>query len=193
MTNITVDQQLLESILEKKLSPLNTKIIDLNRTVEDVMKTIQFISSKYDEIAQKIPIYEEERSLIANENKYLKAELNKCTNEVKSLKEMNNDLEEYSRRECIEIRGIPLEDKYEQTNDIVVKIGENIGVTLSENDILVSHRLPISKYGKKAYPPAIIVKFVWTSAVKIFLRKDEDSPVIYIKNAYDLAKLNYRS
>ena len=43
---------------------------------------------------------------LVNENKSLKGELLDTTNQLKALKESFNELEQYSRRDCMEIRGI---------------------------------------------------------------------------------------
>ena len=44
---------------------------------------------------------------LVNVNKSLKGELLDTTNQLKALKESFNELEQYSRRDCMEIRGIP--------------------------------------------------------------------------------------
>ena len=72
-------------------------------------------------------------------------------------------MEQYSRRECLEIHGIPQpqDPKSENTNDVVLRVGKLMGVNLSQEDISVSHRLPTStKYKGKRSEPLIIVKFV---------------------------------
>ena len=60
------------------------------------------------------------------------------------LKESFNELEQYTRRDCMEIRGIPeiSSDTREDTNEIVVELGRKIGVDLKKEDISTSHRLP---------------------------------------------------
>ena len=69
-------------------------------------------------------------------------------------------MRQYSRRECVEIQGIPVSE-HEDTKKIVVQVGELLGVEIKEDDISISNRLPTSsKYkGKKSVPP-IIAKFV---------------------------------
>ena len=100
------------------------------------------------------------------ENVSLKARLLKSTNELKLLKKSLNDLEQSTRRDCLEIRGIPLPSTstdVDQTDDVVLKIGEKIGVPMQKSDILISHRIPSRKQcNDEGYPipPAIIVKFV---------------------------------
>ena len=72
-------------------------------------------------------------------------------------------MEQYLRRECLEIKGIPppRHDGQEDTNKVVVKIGELMGIEVQDKDISVSHRLPDRKtYQGKVAEPAIIVKFI---------------------------------
>ena len=103
------------------------------------------------------------------ENASLKAEILKSSNEVKFLKKSLNDLEQYTRRDCLEIRGIPLPTlpstptDLDQTNEVVLQIAEKIGVPMQKSDISISHRVPSRKQLTDdgiPIPPAIIVKFV---------------------------------
>lgn len=97
----TLTVRKLESILEEKLSPLNSRIVEISKTIDEAMKNINFISSKYEDVLEKIKSYEEGRIDLINENKSLKAELSMSVNELKCLKESYNELERYSRRKCI--------------------------------------------------------------------------------------------
>ena len=60
-----------------------------------------------------------------NENKSLKAELLDTTNQLRALKESFHELEQYWRRDCLEIGGIPKisSDTQDDTNEIVVELG----------------------------------------------------------------------
>ena len=172
------------------------------------------------------------------------------------VKQELNNAEQYSRRDCLEIRGIPLQ-RNEICNNLVKKVGDLIGVKVDDHDISVSHRLPGSAQRQSHTSQAamndstIIVKFVrrdirnkfyslrknlrgkstkdigltmvtehrifigesltkqnrrlfnlcleqrnrlkyryiWTSAGRIFLRKDESSPVISVLTLKDLEKI----
>ena len=75
-----------------------------------------------------------------------------------------NKLEQYSRRECVEIRGIPLPTNQsikENTDNIVIKVANLIGVKIKNEDNTVSHRHQTSKSykGRNKEMPPIIVKF----------------------------------
>ena len=75
------------------------------------------------------------------ENASLRSQLLTMTNDINQQKDALNDYEQYSRRECLEISGI-LKKIKEDTNQIVIDIGEMLGVKITEDDLSVSHRLP---------------------------------------------------
>ena len=141
--------KLLESKLNKKLAPIK-------KSVEEAVQSVQFISSKYDEIKDHLKLIDAER-------KTFKTALASLQDSTDSVAKSQNDLE-YGRRECIEIRGIPVaqDSTNEDTNTIVKNVGKLMGIDIEEEDISISHRLPQSKKykGKKIGPPAIIARFV---------------------------------
>lgn len=255
MTTVTSEQlaHILEEKLEQKLTPLNVTITELKKTLDEAMDHVKFVNAKYDEIQKKLKTYDDERKALQNENKILRAAVQSMDNSISAMMKTNNELEQYTRRECVEIRGIPVPavPSEEQSNNIVKEIGKLIGVEIAESDISVSHRMPPGRSykGKKTGPPHIIVKFtrrdvkdnfyrartklkdkttqdlgysvknniylaeslteknrelfkdclqkkkdmkfnfIWTSNGKIFMRKDNDNPVIHIKNKDDLGKM----
>ena len=76
-----------------------------------------------------------------------------------------DEQEQYSRRVCLEIKGIAV-DRDEDTNEIVCKVADIMGISIQE-DISISHRLPPGKqwedkdgFVHQPDPPAIIAKFV---------------------------------
>ena len=74
---------------------------------------------------------------------------------MQNIQDAQDDLEQYTRRDCLEIHGIP-EITGENTDDIVKNVASIIGVELEESDISVSHRLGTSYQNQ---PKSIIVKF----------------------------------
>lgn len=154
MPSITVKD--LHTILEEKLAPLNQKLYE-------TIQAISFINQKYEEILKKLSLYEEERKDLVNENKSIKVELRDTTKKLKDLMDRCDDLEQYSRRECVEIRGIPLpaNPRLENTNEIVMKVADLMEVDVKDEDISVSHRLKTSEsyHGRNIQAPPIIVKF----------------------------------
>lgn len=69
-------------------------------------------------------------------------------------------LEQYSRRDSIRISGVP-EERQENTNEKVIKVVSDLGLSIQPSDISVSHRLgPYNGNSNNVRPRPIIAKFV---------------------------------
>lgn len=75
----------------------------------------------------------------------------------KQLSSKQDDLEQYQRRQCLRIFGVP-EDRGEDTDVIAIDVAKKIGVDLTIEDIDRSHRVGKVSDGDKIRP--VIVKFV---------------------------------
>lgn len=117
-----------ESLLDSKLQPIQAKLDDFVKQMND----------NYTALQTKLDLLEARNASLVAENATLSRRLQSCETCL-------NNLEQYSRRECIEISGIP-EVKDENTDNIVIKVGSLIGLDLTKNDISVSHRLPKGSY-----------------------------------------------
>ncbi|XP_068749173.1 uncharacterized protein [Montipora capricornis] len=137
---------------------MHSKSREKRKEIENEEKNIDGLQEKLKLI---FSVCEDENKKLRNENKILQKTLNKVDISLKSVTKANNDLEQYTRRECVEIRGVPQKPD-ESTNTIVKEVGKAVGVEISDIDISVSHHLPPSKLYKnrKPGPPPIIVKFV---------------------------------
>ena len=107
-------------------------------------------SKKYDEVLKRLNEQEAVNKTIAKENEFLKSTVKALDSRVRKLQSTRNDMEQCSRRECVKIQVIPVSEQ-EDTNKIVIKMGELMGIEIKKDDISVSRRLPTShKYkGKK--------------------------------------------
>ena len=150
---VTILDEKLEEKFQRKFDELKQqidhKLAPLQKMVDEVMETAKFINAKYDDLVK--------------EKKALKLALHTMEAKFYSVAKAHDDLEQYGRRECVEIRGIPVpsDPKSEDTNAVVKSVGDLMGISVTDNDISVSHRMPQSKRykGKQCGPPAIIAKF----------------------------------
>jgi exoribonuclease R len=71
----------------------------------------------------------------------MKAEVLRLSNVIKQSNEALSNTEQYTRRVCVEIRGIP-EEQDENTNELTIKVGSLMELNIQESDISVSHCLP---------------------------------------------------
>ena len=143
------------------------------------MSFLKVVNAKYDELLEMMKSSKDERKALKDENKFLQDENKILKATIRSIESSlavtraNNDLEQYTRRECMEIRGVPVAATpfEEQTNNIVKDVGKLLGVDITENDISVSHQMPQSqKHKGKPGPPATIVKFTRRNVKDNFYR-----------------------
>ena len=156
-----ITKEELRSIFDEKLAPLRSDMTALREKLRETNSFLEEANAKYEEVKTKLMQHETERKNLITEKKILKSTVQVLEKNVTSLEDKCNELEQYSRRDCLEIKGIPI-IKQEDTNEIVLKVAELVGVDdLSNEDISISHRLPLSKnYRGKRTDPAIIAKFV---------------------------------
>ena len=145
-------------LMERKIDGINMEILDkirdLNKRVNDVEKAIDF----YDNLLKS-------NTFLSEENKVLKTEINNLRADQEKQKCALNELQQYGRRECIEVSGVPPTDN-EDSEEIIMAIAKEIGVTLENNEISACHRVKKAKGD-----PIIIAKFTNRKIKEEFMTK----------------------
>jgi len=163
------NNQILEKLeqMEKNNTVTNERIVDiytklniLKTDVDGVIQSQVVINKEFEYNKQKTTKLEKDvKSLLTKDTNYSAdiANIKKSTKDLRDLIDKSNqainDLEQYGRRNMLDIRGIP-RMKEENTDDLVLKIAEIINIQLDSNDIEVSHRTSSQK------DAPIIVKFL---------------------------------
>lgn len=145
--------------INKKLAELmtiNAKVDSLmliNDTVDQIEKSTQLMSNQYDEILKKMN--EQSKEITDLKKRVEKVEGNQNDEEISKLKKEVNSLEQYSRRQNLEIHGLPSSAH----ENLLTKLNDLAGALelpkVTENDVEGLHRLP-AKPGKA---PAVLVRF----------------------------------
>ncbi|XP_046666466.1 uncharacterized protein LOC124358216 [Homalodisca vitripennis] len=122
------------------------------------------MSEKYDIIIEEIKALREENRVTKRELSEVKKRLVRSEDDVKSLTERLNDLDQYGRRVNLEIQGVPvrgekLED--EKTEDVVRDLAGEINVPYVPEQIHKLHRLQRRNDDR---PPAIMIQFMTSTA-----------------------------
>jgi exosome complex exonuclease DIS3/RRP44 len=94
---------------------------------------------------------------IEKQNKALTSENERLTKRLEAVEAKCDALEQYGRRNCLRVVGVPEGPSATSTDEYIVKLCADIGVPVGVKDIDRSHR--IGKPGNPK-PRAIIVKFV---------------------------------
>jgi len=116
-----------ETLLDSKLEPIRERLDNLFKKMNDNQKALQDKIKNQDLKIESLKV----------ENTQLATKLQISQDKYE---DGLNNLEQYSRRECVEKSGIP-ERQDEDTNDLLMKVGSLIGL-----DISVSHRRPRRTY-----------------------------------------------
>lgn len=128
---------------KKSTTDFNTSYEALHNEVEENTKTLK-------QGMENIEKYMKEIDQLKSENTALKSK-------VANLEARMDEMENYSRRNCLEIQGVP-EEKDEVVTEVVKKIGKALKVNIEESMIDVCHRF--GRRTAKQTPRGIMVKFV---------------------------------
>ena len=160
-------EQLISKLLDKKLNPLVKTLEELKSKifiVDKIEKSVSFLRRQYDDLLPKLNDLDITSTSLIEKHKCLKSEPLKATNDLQMIKQELNNAEQYSRRDCLDIRGILLQ-RNEICNNLVKKVGDLIGVKVDDHDVSVNYRLPGSVQRPSntsqatRNDPTIIVKF----------------------------------
>ena len=127
---------------------------NLNETHEDQKKENQKLKTTIEKLAL-------DNNTLKTENDKLARKLNQTQARISRNSQELNDLQQYGRREMVDISGVP-RTRNENTDKIAIAVASLMGVTLEEKDISTSHR-------ESASPKApIIVKFTTRKTRNLF-------------------------
>ena len=172
--NIDVEEpdERLNEQEEPSLFEIKALLVDIQIQVAAILTENHTLKKEIEALKDSANFYGRElkdlnESLQKNEgrkNKELKNTLASTRNELKTTKENlrkqkeeserqwahQDDLEQYSRKNSLEMHGIP-QDAYASTEAAVIKVAEALDITVEPENIEISHKL---NHGR-----AIIVKF----------------------------------
>lgn len=156
---MSADQATNEIILEAvKNLTLQVRSLDshLKNEVDEIKESQSFISGNFEELKNEIKGVVGDVKTLKTKVKSLEESVTVLDQKLKEKDAAIDNLEQYGRRDCIEISGIPMLPG-EDTKQIMLDIAVKLDVQLQLDEISTSHRLPQNRRGDS---PKIIVKFV---------------------------------
>ncbi|XP_048576861.1 uncharacterized protein LOC116604220 [Nematostella vectensis] len=117
---------------------MKSSLKDLSSQLAEAVNSLAFLHDQCDILTKKVKFLESRNTSLETEDKLIKVELNKMAGDLNTKKKSLDDIEQYSRRDCLEIKGVPLTPT-ENTNDVVKEVGELMEVEILEEDISTSH------------------------------------------------------
>ena len=142
MANVAEGESMtIDSLFLNFSQLLNETKEEIKREIYAVQQSIQLIDTSVENHDQRIIKLEETVSALENEVKHVKAD--------------RNQLEQYTRKYCLEIHGA-YSVSSETPLDIALKVFRALGFEFSETEIDACHFLKKQRMGR----PVIIVKFI---------------------------------
>ncbi|CAB4017502.1 Hypothetical predicted protein [Paramuricea clavata] len=161
--------ELLPSIhkkIQEELKPILKDINDVKGKCDEIEKSQKFLADQYDSIMILLQTTKKQISGLkqsTNQNKAKIDQLEKLSNDQNAI---IDELQQYIRRDCIEVTGVPLTPDV-NAKQIIVEIGQLMGMELTEHHVSTTHPLPATKNIKNR----LIVKFVHRDVKDEFYKK----------------------
>jgi hypothetical protein len=153
---------LLNEMRQENKNQIAKLEMDLGTSVESCHETIEELKKTIKTQTESLKKYEKMFDTILDENKKLHLR-------VKELERREDESNQYSRINCIEINGVP-ETQNEDVLQLVKDVGTSLGVTITEESVDACHRLG-AKRANEGKPRGIIVKFTRRIIKEEILRK----------------------
>lgn len=150
--------------LQKSVSKILIENQSLKEELSQLRASVNSQGRDFDKVKVTLDRVTKENQLLKVQLHHTTEKLNKQVEETDNLWFSLDDLEQYSRKNSLEIDGIP-EECYTSTEEVVLKVGNALNVDISPQDIEISHR--INRRGSNS----IIVKFI-SHKVKTRLYKE---------------------
>ena len=151
-------------VIKDMLSSVQTTLKDIQIENRKLASEVADLKSSFGFQEQQLYSLKVSLSKVMKANDAMKVELqalrkkvNDQKSEMDELYESHDDLEQYTRKNSLEIHGVP-ENLYTSTEHVVIKLGEVLNVPIQSEDIDISHKLYSGKnkpknYNRKVYQP----------------------------------------
>ena len=141
-------------------------LVDIQITVSDILRENSKLTNEMAEVRnaihqQKSELADVKTALAITKKQHEEMEteltaarkkINDQEEEIAELYDLQDELEQYTRKSSLEIHGVP-ESAYTSTEEVVLKLAEALNVDVKSEDVEISHKL-----NRKGVKP-IIVKF----------------------------------
>ena len=136
MTN----DQFIEFVM-KLQNNMNSRQTELINDNKEFREKLSIIDSKFDELKKENEVLKSKLSVAEKTSLTISASCKNINDKDIEMERNMHRMEQYSRRECIEIVGIPSSITNDLLEEHVLLIFEKVGVVLETMDIVACHRL----------------------------------------------------
>lgn len=148
--------------MQSQVGNLESKQAKLLSELQELKESQAFISDQYDSLNTVIKNKSKEMDALKTENEKLKTEIKYNKDTINIYKIKVEELDAKSKKKVLEFHGVPASNG-ENTNAIILKTCDALGLKLDPSSISSSYRIPKTKQNVNtsttALPQPIIVKF----------------------------------
>ena len=162
-------RELREMLVDIQIT-VNNILLENKKISNDVLElkaTVQKQQSELATLKEALAKATKERASTEKELAAATKKLDEQQEEIAELYDLQDRLEQYTRKNSLEIHGIP-EEAYISTEEVVLKLANALEVPVVPQDIEISHKLTI-KSGK-----AIIAKFISHKVKQICTEQEQN-------------------
>ena len=159
---------IIKSTVKQEIKNLVTSVSDINKKLGEIEGAQQFQSEQYDSFRNQIGHVLRINTELKNENEKLNLRIRDLERKDQQHTKAIDDLEQYGRREMLEIGGIP-RNNGENCEEIVIELAKKLNVNLVSSDIEACHRISPKENA------SIIAKFQSRKTREALLSKEAKS------------------
>lgn len=137
----------------------------------DLKSSMQHLSDTVDDVNKQFAEFKTEIGKIKKVNEELRVQNVALNGKVIELQERLRNLEQYSRKNNVEISGIP-KSANEDVRAIVGDIGRALGLEVQPSQIAAAHRIPSFN---KTRTPSLVVQFAERTTKEAFIARYKES------------------
>ena len=142
----------IECLLRELKEESSKRYVEIDQKLNDVIESQKFLSKQYENFRNTIDNLINDNVKMREQLDKLRQQVGEAEKKVKTALDEVNNLEQYGRRDMIEIGGIPRTSD-ESVEDIVVHLFDKLQLRLTKTDIEAAHRISTRERA------SIIVKF----------------------------------
>jgi septation ring formation regulator EzrA len=105
---ISISKKELEAIFDAKLKPIGDTVVEMNDSMKFLNTSFEEVKIKVSNLENKIDEVTKENDFLKQESLKLSKENAKLVNVINILSKEINDIQQYQRRDCCEITGLPV-------------------------------------------------------------------------------------
>lgn len=166
-TTDVITKDFIVRVLEDFKKEVFGELKTFKNEMSELSAAVQFVSGKLDESTKLMKEVKSEIVSVKREHEELRSKNANLTSEVHFLKDRVRSLEQYSRKNNVEISGLPVTPG-EDVIDLVKDVGLSLGLEITKKDISAAHRVPSFQ---KSRMPALVVQFVNRSTKETVISK----------------------